>query len=634
MLIQSVKIRNYKAIKELEIKNMENTCILVGKNNTGKTVVLDAILTAMGQKPVKEKHFHQLNGNIEIGVRLKLFQSDIEYIWKSGSISRFKKYDLFIKDFLNKLPSYEPDGEGEGVLSYTFIVNRSGRIKYSDGYKKHNPYIPLILPKIYYIDHRRNIDEIEQDILETGMYESDQRDGVRNGNLRAMRENKCMFDNGRNCNGCYQCIGKIMKKDVQELSVYETEKLLEYKLLHRDNDNFMDRLNEFFHKNSGLSDRLVCIPAINIPGMLKTRIVRSRENSDVNESIYDMSEGFKSIYILSLLETYMLQETKLPCILMIEDPELFLHPQMQKTASELLYRLSKKNQVIFSTHAPSMLFNFNSRQIKQIQLDRDRNAYISERVDISRVLDDLGYSANDLMDVSFVFIVEGKQDKQRLPLILAKFYSEICDERGGLNRVAIISTNSCTNIKTYANLKYMNRLYLKDQFLMIRDGDGKNPEELKGDLCEYYKKRRTDDMGDIPRVAPRNVLILKYYSLENYFLNPGIMAEIGVINSEEDFYNILFEKFNEYLYRLKSFIRMKSITGIEIKSPKDIKDNLEAIRKYGRGHNLYDIFYGRFRGEAENDLLRRYIEIAGREEFDDILDAMESFAFFNSRKKS
>ena len=45
---------------------------------------------------------------------------------------------------------------------------------------------------------------------------------------------------------------------------------------------------------------------------------------------------------------------------------------------------------------------------------------VREKTDISAVLDDLGYSANDLMNVNFVFIVEGKQDKSRLPLLIRK----------------------------------------------------------------------------------------------------------------------------------------------------------------------------------------------------------------------
>ena len=101
-----------------------------------------------------------------------------------------------------------------------------------------------------------------------------------------------------------------------------------------------------------------------------------------------------------------------------------------------------------------------------------------EKTDVSAILEDLGYTANDLMNVNFVFIVEGKQDKSRLPLLIRKYYSETYDESGKLSRIAIITTNSCTNIKTYANLKYMNQIYLRDQFLMIRDGDGKDRMEL------------------------------------------------------------------------------------------------------------------------------------------------------------
>ena len=45
----------------------------------------------------------------------------------------------------------------------------------------------------------------------------------------------------------------------------------------------------------------------------------------------------------------------------------------------------------------------------------------------------------------------------RLPLLLENYYSEIRDQEGRLSRISIITTNSCTNIKTYANLKYMNQ---------------------------------------------------------------------------------------------------------------------------------------------------------------------------------
>ena len=62
---------------------------------------------------------------------------------------------------------------------------------------------------------------------------------------------------------------------------------------------------------------------------------------------------------------------------------------------------------------------------------------------------------------------------------------------------------------------------------MIRDGDGKDREELAGQLCGYYEERSREDLDSLPRVTRKNVLVLKYYSFENYFLNPQVMTRLG-----------------------------------------------------------------------------------------------------------
>ena len=64
----------------------------------------------------------------------------------------------------------------------------------------------------------------------------------------------------------------------------------------------------------------------------------------------------------------------------------------------------------------------------------------------------------------------------------------------------------------------------------------------------------------------------------------------------------------------------------------ELKEHFEEFKIYMRGHNLYDIFYGRFR-EQETELFRKYLELAPREDFADILDAIDSFVYFDSRKK-
>lgn len=124
---------------------------------------------------------------------------------------------------------------------------------------------------------------------------------------------------------------------------------------------------------------------------------------------------------------------------------------------------------------------------------------------------------------------------------------------------------------------------------------------------------------------------VKYYSFENYFLNPRVMAQLGVIPSENAFYEIFLDKWKEYLHRIRSGKVLREIIGKDLETIEDVRSHMEEIRIHMRGHNLYDIFYGRYKEETE--LLTKYIEMAPREDFADILDAIEQFLYFESRKK-
>ena len=167
---------------------------------------------------------------------------------------------------------------------------------------------------------------------------------------------------------------------------------------------------------------------------------------------------------------------------------------------------------------------------------------------------------------------------------------------------------------------------------MIRDGDGKDPEFLANQLCKYYERSYVQDVDRMPKVTRKNVLILKYYSFENYFLNPEVMVQIGVLSSVDQFYEVLYKKWKEYLHRIKSGQNFTCKTGIEIKGPEDIRDNIEEFLIYMRGHNLYDIFYGPHK-KREKELLTAYIDAAPRDTFKDILDAIDRFVYFENRVK-
>lgn len=617
MQITDLWIRNFKSIREMHIGGIENALILVGKNDTGKTAVLDAVRAVGGDYTVREEDFQENFPNIEIMVTLQITDADLQRFHRYGIVSSYRRYEAWYRDYCKKLPSYE-----NGKLTFEYSVNREGRVRYSDSARKNNRYIPEIFPHIYYMDTERNLKKFQDDLL---MLQEDDL-------LKQMRAGSCMFDIAKECNHCFSCIGLISRKTPEELNALEAAKLLEYKLYNLNLDTFSRRVNENFRRNGG-RDEILYSMNLDVEKTLAVKTEIRKSGQREKYPVGSMGKGMRSIYMLSLLETYEEEGRKNADLILVEDPEIFLHPKLQKVSGDILYRLSKKNQVIFSTHSPNLLSNFNSRQIRQVFLNREGFSEVRERTDISAVLDDLGYSANDLMNVNFVFIVEGKQDKSRLPLLIRKYYSETYDSEGNLSRIAIITTNSCTNIKTYANLKYMNQVYIKDNFLMIRDGDGKDREELKKQLCSYYALRNEEDVDRLPRVTEKNVLILKYYSFENYFLDPRVMAQIGILGSEEQFYEIFLEKWKEYLHRLKSGQRLVEVIGRDLETTDDVKRYMEEIKIHMRGHNLYDIYYGRYK-ENEREILSRYIDAAPREDFADILDSIDRFIYFESRKRS
>ena len=123
MQIKSLHIKNFKSIRELDIVDIENALILVGKNNTGKTVVLDAIRAVSGDYAVRETDFNEKKQNIEIGMALEITEEDLHLFHAYGIISNYKRFDLWKRAFCEKLPSY-----AEGILHFVCMINQSGKI--------------------------------------------------------------------------------------------------------------------------------------------------------------------------------------------------------------------------------------------------------------------------------------------------------------------------------------------------------------------------------------------------------------------------------------------------------------------------------------------------------------------------
>ena len=139
------------------LEDLENALILVGKNSTGKTAVLDAVRFVAGNYQVSREDFREGHPPVLVEVKLEIEEEDLRSFHQQGLVSKYRRYDAWLEDFKKKLPSYQ-----EGSLTFTCSANWQGEVRYSDGKKKNNSYISQIFPKIYYIDTQRDLGQFRK----------------------------------------------------------------------------------------------------------------------------------------------------------------------------------------------------------------------------------------------------------------------------------------------------------------------------------------------------------------------------------------------------------------------------------------------------------------------------------------
>lgn len=88
MKISSMDIYNFKSIAKMEIKDIDYAFILVGKNSTGKSAVLDGIRAILGNYDIAKKDFKEENKNVEISINLEISDSALDQMNEWGLVLR------------------------------------------------------------------------------------------------------------------------------------------------------------------------------------------------------------------------------------------------------------------------------------------------------------------------------------------------------------------------------------------------------------------------------------------------------------------------------------------------------------------------------------------------------------------
>lgn len=114
------------------------------------------------------------------------------------------------------------------------------------------------------------------------------------------------------------------------------------------------------------------------------------EEFDIN----DLSSGEKQLFVRTLAIKMLEPENS---IILIDEPELSLHPKWQQKILEVYKKIGKNNQIIVATHSPHILGSVSKENLiiltrdenGEIKALKDENLYSSLGQPVDRILEDI-----------------------------------------------------------------------------------------------------------------------------------------------------------------------------------------------------------------------------------------------------
>ncbi|MCX6554483.1 MAG: AAA family ATPase [Candidatus Aminicenantes bacterium] len=165
-------------------------------------------------------------------------------------------------------------------------------------------------------------------------------------------------------------------------------------------------------------------------------------------SLLQKGDGFKSLFVISMLQFIAKQQFGQNLIFGIEEPEAHLHPSAIYQIKETLRHLSSSFQTIITTHSPIMIQRdkLNSNIIVQQKSDGEFASIATPAKKLSEIRQALGIKPQDNMTTAeVVLVVEGLTEERCFGYLLKKVIPELGESLDS-GRIRILSANGASNV--------------------------------------------------------------------------------------------------------------------------------------------------------------------------------------------
>lgn len=347
-IANSINIENFRGIKSLNINDFENLNMFIGDNGTNKTSILEALNYAFSPSflsgRIKHTDFYEgTDGPIKIEVK---FERSFKVKLPDGYATQeveCNKISLTIAKRQRKspgkvlsdlvtiehivLPISKPREDAEGNLKWSVKRKKGSDFEFGKRLLSFNIFESEEIPRAFYFNKERD-KQLYKGFNTSFSAVTDDfnwrfQKKISDPQLSNTDDN--LFNHISNVENKIVELAEVDKHEVKK----ELDKRIESFGLDIIDFSFIDRATPF--------DQLFI----------------SKNFKKLNIPVKYLGSGIEMIYSLLFLDTLAsLSREKL--IILIDEPELHLHPNLQEKLANYLFNLSQdeKYQIFFTTHSP------------------------------------------------------------------------------------------------------------------------------------------------------------------------------------------------------------------------------------------------------------------------------------------
>jgi predicted ATP-dependent endonuclease of OLD family len=488
MKIKKIIIKNYRGIKEKQEIPLSGFSSIVGKNDSGKSIILNAIATFLDAKsfPIVGSDF---NDSLKpIFIESHFTDDNLKELLESKIKSKIKKSDG-LDEFLNDILF-------DDSIIIQKIINQPGKSA-----QKENILIKDFNNADFSMLYTKSDEELNQMLEKYNITVPVEGKG-RNSKLEKIKyikkyctENK-IPETIRSISDDYKVTSLLpavelfvsdygLKADtsfkshsVSEIQDYfsretadDTKKLRQVeKEIQKEMNNEAEAIKNYMLDYTPSIKKVEIIPNIIWKDAIKSVGVSFQFDED--EKLIPMSHkgsGYRRLFMVARFR-YLAEKNKGNNIIyLIEEPETFLHPSAQEDLLNSLNDLSEDNQIIITTHSPVFT---GSTDYDSVILCKKEEQSIYEYADedkksdfIMHIVDELGikpsYNLRDHHEK--IVFVESKNDAMFYDLICKKFLDKNLLNN---NKILVLPFGGGEDIESFINIDYFDKSQ-RDLFLII-----------------------------------------------------------------------------------------------------------------------------------------------------------------------